>query len=267
MFRELSNNMCLILLAYKKHPQYPTIIAANRDEFYERPTREVQFWNTSPDLLAGKDLLGGGTWMGITRSGRFSAVTNFREPLKDNKNMVSRGFLVRNYLEENTLPKEYLKKIKKYAHLYDGFNLIVGNVEKLFYYSNRQNQIVKILPGIHGLSNHLLNTSWPKVEKGKRFFSEIVSEKKSIDVEKIFTLLEDRSMPPAQLLPHTGVDPEWEKILSPLFITSPIYGTRSSTIILLDRYGKVHFFERSFSMNQGNLIRNKTRKFCFRVSS
>lgn len=257
--------MCLILLAYKKHPQYIAIIAANRDEFYDRPTRAVQFWNTSPDLLAGKDLLGGGTWMGITRTGRFSAVTNFREPLKDNKNMSSRGFLVRDYLEENIPPKDYLKKIKKMAHLYGGFNLIVGNVDELFYYSNRPNQIVKILPGIHGLSNHLLNTCWPKVEKGKRSFCEIVSENKPIDIEKIFTLLEDKSMPPSQLLPHTGIDPGWEKILSPIFITSPVYGTRSSTIMMLDRYGKVEFFERSFTMNQGTLIKDKIRKFCFKV--
>lgn len=247
------------------HPQYRLVIAANRDEFYERQTRPAQFWKTSPDLLAGKDLRGGGTWMGITRSGRFGAITNYREPQNVIKNAPSRGFLVRDFLETPLPPLDYLKKNKNAADHYNGFNLIVGTTKDLFYYSNRQNNIIKILPGIHGLSNHLINTPWPKVVKGKQSLWNIVSENVPLDIEKIFTLLKDNNSPPDRLLPNTGVGFQWEKILSPIFITSSTYGTRSSTVLLWDRHGKVKFFERSFIMNGGEFTKAETREFCFKI--
>ena len=258
--------MCLILISYETHPDYRAIIAANRDEFYQRPTRAAGFWNTVPDMLAGKDLQGGGTWMGISRRGRFAAVTNYREPNVSIEDPPSRGILVLDFLRRNTHPENYLKEINSVAHGYHGFNIIVGNGEGLFYYSNRGKNIIKVLPGIHGLSNHLINSPWPKVEKGKQELSAILSTDKNIDIEKIFKLLADRSVPPDQLLPDTGVGLEWEKILSPLFITSSIYGTRSSTILLWDRNNNINFFERSFIMTKDAEMRPETLNFCFHIT-
>lgn len=255
--------MCLILFSYDKHPRYKLIFAANRDEFYDRPTRPAQFWNGSPDLLAGKDLKGGGTWMGITRTGRIAAITNFREPENTTKNAPSRGFLVRDFLETDYSPEDYLNKINKIGGLYNGFNLIVGTPDGLFYYSNRQNNILKIPPGNHGLSNHLINTDWPKVKKGTQRLAQTISKDNLPDTEILFSILQDQYQPPDHLLPNTGVAIEWERILSPLFITSSTYGTRSSTILLWDRNGNIEFTERTFIPRQGNIVKNETRKFRF----
>jgi uncharacterized protein with NRDE domain len=257
--------MCLILFSYNIHPRYKLIFAANRDEFYDRPTRPAQFWNNSPDLLAGKDLKGGGTWMGITRSGRFAAITNFREPELMMDNPPSRGFLVLDFLETDSSPENYLSVIKETGQLYNGFNLLVGTFDRLHYYSNRQNKIIEIPPGIHGLSNHLIDTDWPKVKKGKRLLAEMISQHDFPDMETLFSVLQDRSKPPDQLLPNTGVSLERERILSPLFITSDNYGTRSSTILLWDRNGNIDFSERSFTPCQGHIIEKETRKFSITI--
>ncbi len=257
--------MCLILFSYDKHPAYKLIFAANRDEFYERPTRPAQFWNGSPDLLAGKDLKGGGTWMGITRTGRFAAITNFREPENVTKNAPSRGFLVRDFLETSSSPENYLKMIKKIGGSYNGFNLLVGTPDGIFYYSNRQTKILKIPPGIHGLSNHLINTDWPKVIKGKQLLAEIISQDKLPDTKNLLSILQDQSIPPDHLLPNTGVSLEWERTLSPLFITSSTYGTRSSTILLWDRNGNINFYERTFTADQGCVVNSETREFRFQM--
>jgi uncharacterized protein with NRDE domain len=257
--------MCLILFSYNKHPRYRLIFAANRDEFYERPTRPAQFWNASPDLLAGKDLKGGGTWMGITRNGRFAAITNFREPENIRQNLPSRGFLVRNFLETDSSPENYLKMIKKIGDRYNGFNLLVGTHDGIFYYSNRQTRILEISPGIHGLSNHLINTDWPKVKKGKQLLAEIISQDNFPNMTNLFSILQDRSKPPDHLLPNTGVPLEWERILSPLFITGTIYGTRSSTIFLWDKDGNIEFVERTFTPDQNCIVKSDTQKFSFTI--
>jgi uncharacterized protein with NRDE domain len=257
--------MCLILFSYNKHPRYNLIFAANRDEFYKRPTRPAQFWNGSPDLLAGKDLKGGGTWMGITRTGRFAAITNFREPENITENTPSRGFLVRDFLDTNSSPENYLNMIREAGGRYNGFNLLVGTPDGILYYSNRQNKIFNIPPGLHGLSNHLINTDWPKVKKGKQLLAEAISQANFPDMETLFSVLKDRSKPPDHLLPKTGVSLEWERILSPLFIHSRTYGTRSSTILLWDRNGNIDFFERSFMPDQEDFVKNETRKFCFKI--
>jgi uncharacterized protein with NRDE domain len=255
--------MCLILFSYDKHPRYKLIFAANRDEFYDRPTRPAKFWNASPDLLAGKDLKGGGTWMGITRSGRIAAITNFREPEYTIENAPSRGFLVRDFLESDLSSKDYLNKISKIGGLYNGFNLIVGTPDGLFYYSNRQNKILKISPGIHGISNHLINTNWPKVKKGTQLLADIISKDNCPDTEALFSMLQDQTQPPDCLLPNTGVSLEWERLLSPLFITGSIYGTRSSTILLWDRDGNIKFSERTFTPDHGRIVNSETREFRF----
>jgi uncharacterized protein with NRDE domain len=159
--------MCLILFSFKHHPRYPLVIAANRDEFYNRASSPAAFWDDEPGMLAGKDLVAGGTWFGVTRSGRIAAITNYREPGFHRMDAPSRGALVTGYLRGAEAPEEYLKKLEKEAGRYNGFSLIWGGVRRLYYFSNRSGGFQEMTPGLYGLSNHLLNTAWPKVERGK----------------------------------------------------------------------------------------------------
>ena len=236
--------MCLILLAWKADRDYPLVLAANRDEFYDRPSARAGFWEEDPDLLAGRDLREGGTWLGATRAGRVAALTNYREPASLKTGAPSRGRLAVDYLRGRENPEAYLDGIAP-AGDYNGFNLLVGNPDGLFCFSNRGSR-VRIEPGIHGLSNRLLDTPWPKVERGKEALATLLKQGKPTP-EKMLDLLADRSRPPDQSLPDTGVGLEWERILSPLFIVSPVYGTRSSTVLLVDRSGEVTFAERTFN--------------------
>ena len=238
--------MCLILFAYRSHPLYPLIIAANRDEFYERPSAPAEFWDESPDLLAGRDLQGGGTWLGITKSRRIAAVTNFRDPMSYKGNAPSRGLLVSDFLRGDEGPKEFIWRIRPAAEVYNGFNIIVGDLFRLCCFSNRDDIIREIEPGIHGLSNHLLDTPWPKIERGKEMLATLLSEEEHPSAGAIFDILADTARPDDNLLPETGVGLEIERVLSPLFITSPGYGTRSSTVIFIDSVNMVRFTERTF---------------------
>lgn len=237
--------MCLIIFAYNAHPDYRLIVVGNRDEFYERPTAPLSFWPEHPSLLAGKDLVAGGTWMGITTNGRFAAITNYRSPKLLKKDAKSRGPLVSDFLKSSLAPKEYLKKIAHTADQYNPFNLLVRDNASLMYLSSVNRQIVTLKKGIYGLSNHLLDTTWPKVERGKAGLKAILSQPESTWESSIFELLSDQTRPPENRLPDTGVGIEWEKILSPLFITSPTYGTRSSTILLQRYDGHVFVEERN----------------------
>ncbi|MBA4422867.1 MAG: hypothetical protein C0390_07150 [Syntrophus sp. (in: bacteria)] len=238
--------MCLILFAWKAHKNFPLILIANRDEFYERPTAQAVLWDDAPGLLAGRDLQEGGTWLGITRRGKLAALTNYRDPASLKLNAPSRGHLVSDYLRGRQTPENYLRRIRPRAVQYNGFSLLVGNGSELFCFSNR-NGLQKPAPGIHGLSNHLLDTPWPKVERGKQALSELISGQKNPSPEALLDLLTDRSRPPDEQLPVTGVGREWEQVLSPLFIESRVYGTRSSTILIIDRKGCVTFVERTFN--------------------
>ena len=259
--------MCLILLSYKMHPDYRLILAANRDEFYNRPTAPLDYWADYPDVLAGRDLKGSGTWLGVTQSGRIAAITNYRDPAAHMQNAPSRGILTRNYLTTNSPLQSYLKEVSKMGNTYNGFNLIVGDSSGLFYYSNRATPVHKLKPGLYGISNHLLDTSWPKVKKGKIRLQGQLNGKEGIDLEKIFEILSDSSLPPDDELPDTGVGLHRERILSPLFIISPDYGTRSSSVVLIDRSGQVTFRERTF-VNAGNEIKEgETRKYSFMINN
>jgi uncharacterized protein with NRDE domain len=254
--------MCLILFAWKMHPNFPLILAANRDEFYERPSAPAAFWEDAPDLLAGRDLREGGTWLGITRTGRLAALTNYRDPASLKIGAPSRGTLVGDYLRGRDAPEDYLRRIAPGAGRYNGFNLIAGDPHGLFYFSNRGGARERLKPGIHGLSNRLLDTPWPKVEWGKKVLLDLLSEKRGPSPEALFGLLAERTRPPDDRLPDTGVGLEWEKILSPLFIESPVYGTRSSTVLLIDRKGAVIFVERVFD---GGKDSGMTTRFDFRL--
>ena len=242
--------MCIIAVAYRIHPSYPVIIAANRDEFYSRPTAPLHFWDDKPDILAGRDLQSHGTWLGVNKQGKIAAVTNYRDPESQGDAGISRGRLVSDYLAENSSPVAYLEKIAAQKDQYNGFNLVAGTVDSLFWYSNRGGGIKKITQGIHAISNHLLNTSWPKVEKIKQGMADIISDNKAIDREIVFGLLKDRSIPPDELLPDTGIEKSWERVLSPVFIASETYGTRCSSLITIDNYGKIMFSERTFDYTQ-----------------
>ena len=259
--------MCLILFAYQIHPVHRLVFAANRDEFYDRPTRPARFWKSDPRILAGKDLKGGGTWMGIALSGRLAAVTNFREPGEQKPDVFSRGSLVLDFLKQEVSPRKYLEKVRSQAHRYNGFNLLAGDGQSLYHYSNRSADIRIVKPGIHGLSNHLLDTPWPKVEKGTRMLAKAVSDPGPLKPEHLFAILQDDTKPPDDQLPHTGVALEWERILSPLFVSSEIYGTRSSTVLLWDRDGTVRFAERAFHCGTGTKGDAETFEFRLKMAS
>lgn len=239
--------MCLILLAFKSHPGYKLILAGNRDEYYDRPTAPAAFWEEAPWLLAGRDLRAGGTWFGITTKGRIGAVTNYRNPSFNKTNAPSRGKLVSNFLLGKDKAPDYLDGLKKRASDYSGFNLLIGDQNKLFWYSNRTDGYRILSPGIYGLSNHLLDTPWPKVARGKKAFRRLLSRNRDVEPDAVIDMLSDRSIPDDDTLPDTGVGLEWERILSPLFIISPDYGTRSSTILFIDQRNHVTFVERTFN--------------------
>ena len=238
--------MCLILFAYEKHPQYRLVFAANRDEYYSRPAEPMHLWETEPDVLAGVDLQCGGTWMGITRTGRFAAITNYRDPASILKAAPSRGHLVGDFLSGSGSPEEYLNAILPMGPRYNGFNLFVGDPRGLYYYSNRADRVQAIGPGVFGLSNRLLDTPWPKVVKGRRRLAGLVEEGRGLNPETLFDLLADRVRPADRELPDTGVGLALERLLSPLFIHGDNYGTRCSTVVLWDRQGRVDVWERTF---------------------
>lgn len=240
--------MCLIVFAYDCHPEYRFILAANRDEFYRRPTAAAAFWPDCPDVLAGRDLEAGGTWLGITRSGRFAALTNYRDPATHMDGNRSRGQLVQAYLCGRSSPAEYLAGVRESGHLYNGFNLLVGDAGGLWYYSNRGGDAQPVAAGIHGLSNHLLNTPWPKVARAKAGLAVCLTA--GIAAEPLFALLGDRTAAADDELPATGVGLAWERLLSPVYIASPDYGTRSSTVLTIDRRGQAAFHERSWPDGQ-----------------
>jgi uncharacterized protein with NRDE domain len=241
--------MCLILLSIKKHPEYKLVIAANRDEYYDRPSAPAHFWAEAPELLAGRDLKAGGTWLGITRHGRVGMITNYRDPASIKENAPSRGRLLSRFLLTQDNPLDFLVEIQHQGDQYNGFNLIVGDQNQLYWYSNRNGHPLPLDPGLYGLSNHLLDTPWPKVALGKNLMANLVAGKESLAPDALFKLLEDRAIPPDETLPDTGVGLEWERTLSPISISSPVYGTRSSTVLLIDQQDRVTFVERTFNGN------------------
>lgn len=237
--------MCLLVFSYRQHPVYNFIFASNRDEFYGRPTRAASFWEEYPSILAGKDMKAGGTWMGITKGGDFSALTNYRDPSIQKENPPSRGHLVLNFLTNSNSPEEYLHHIDQKSEKYNGFNLLAGNLNQLMYYSNREKQLHNLSPGLYGLSNKLLDTPWPKVQKAKAELQSIV-QSEEIPVEALFDLLQYDLPAPDEQLPDTGIPKDLERAVSPIFIKTDTYGTRNSTVVLVDKSGKVTFEERRF---------------------
>lgn len=251
--------MCLINLAYKLDSNYHLVVAANRDEFYKRPTAQAHFWEDAPHVLAGRDLEKMGTWMGITKQGRFAALTNYRDPNEATANKRSRGELVSEFLVGKDEPHSYLESIQQVRDQYPGFNLLVGEGHSLYYYSNMENEIRVLEPGLYGLSNHLLDTPWPKVRKGKEGLERCLNGPSEHIKECLFSSLQQADPAPDEELPSTGVSLEWERKLSPLFIQTPEYGTRSSTLVFM-RQQDVRFVERVYEGGE-----RKEREFTFMI--
>lgn len=236
--------MCLILIAHQAHRAFPLVVGANRDEFYSRPTAPAEFWPDAPEVLAGRDLQASGTWLGITRGLRFAAVTNFRDAQRMQAGARSRGALTSEFLR-GTMPAEpYLESVSRSAADYSGFNLFVADATGLFYFSNRDGEVRRLDPGIYGLSNHLLDTPWPKVSELKPRFDAAIRE--PLDPDSIRHILADRGVAPDAALPDTGVGLERERLLSAAFVVSDAYGTRSTTALSVGADRMVRFNEWSF---------------------
>ncbi len=244
--------MCLILFAFQLHPGYQLILAANRDEYYTRATAPSAWWDDAPWLLAGKDLEAGGTWLGITKNGKIAALTNYRG--KEHKqDAPSRGLLVSRFLTSNLSIDKYSDELGFTGSRYNGFNLIFGDIRKdngiLYYFSNvkGKGEIERLKPGLYGLSNDTLDTPWPKIVKGKKWLEQqVLNRQGSLEIETVFSILADDTIPPDDQLPDTGIGIEKERALSSLFIKTPVYGTRSSTVLSVDNNYQVTFVERNF---------------------
>lgn len=239
--------MCLILFAFNASAKYPLVIAANRDEAYARPAASAAFWTDHPQVHAGRDLEMGGAWIGITRSGRFAAVTNFRDGQPKGIAPRSRGELVGGFLTGTQDAAAYLQDIATRKTEYAGFGTLSGGLNDLWFLSNYGNGIERVTPGVHGLSNHLLDTPWPKVAAGRHELTAILGTDPLQMPDQLFAMLADRSIAPENALPNTGVGIAREKQLGPKFIAvDERYGTRASTVIIVNRQREVYFAERSF---------------------
>ncbi len=240
--------MCLIFLSVNQHPTYKLIIAANRDEFYNRDTAPADYWQDHPSILGGRDLEAHGTWMAMKKSGKISMLTNYRDPKNIKPNAPSRGQLVSDFLLNNHSPLDYLKKVDQVAPQYNGFNLVVGDVNQLYYLSNYKRGIDKLDTGLHGLSNHLLDTPWPKVANGKVQLKSILAND-NISTDELFQFLNNEQRAPDSKLPETGIGIARERALSSMFIKTNGYGTRCSTVILINKQNQVEFTERVYDLS------------------
>jgi len=253
--------MCLIFLSFQHHPTYKLIVAGNRDEFYNRKTAAANFWEDHPDILAGRDLEASGTWMGVTKTGNISMLTNYRDPKNIDPKAPSRGQLVSDFLKEKVSPEAYLQQLERNGKTYNGFNLIVGSGEELWYYSNYKKGVEKLSGGFYGISNHLLDTPWPKVLRGKQKMEHALG-RTAIDPDELFEILYDDQRAIDDQLPDTGLTLEKERALSSMFIKTDNYGSRCSTVILIDKTNNVLFSERNYDLTTFEYT-TKTYRFAF----
>ena len=273
--------MCLLVLAWRAHPRYRLVLAANRDEYHERLAEPLSKWPSPPGILAGRDVRAGGTWLGLDPARRFGVVTNFRELQRPRRSAPSRGRLIPDYLAEPQTPERYLARLETDAPGYSGFNLVVGDLEQIWYASNRMDRFAQALPpGVHGLSNEFLDSPWPKLQRVRGAFeSWLASETPSAPtdntaikatgapaspalaacdsaesattsatVASLFAMLADRT-PAPEGSPGTGLPPDWERTLSSPFVIHPTYGTRCSTVLLIEPSGATVMAERRFAAN------------------
>lgn len=237
--------MCLIAIAHESHPDYPLLVAANRDEYYRRPTASAEFWEEAPQLLAGRDLQAGGTWLGITSHGRFAAITNHRNPPSTPAQPRSRGMLTLDFLTGTRPAAVYLEEVAAQGGEYAGFNLLLRDHSGLYYFSNSEGRIRQLEPGVYGLSNGLLDSGWPKQQQAAAVLEELLPG--PVSHEQLQVAVSDRRPAPWEELPDTGLSSEMELALSSQFIVTGEYGTRATTTLAVHREGRVDFNEQSFS--------------------
>ncbi len=249
--------MCLLVMAYGVKPSYPLIVAANRDEFFRRPTSAADFWADQPHVLTGRDLEQNGTWMGVTKNGRFAALTNVRDPKSIQPAAKSRGLIVSDFLAGSAAPENFIDNLKDRPSHYNGFNLIVSDGSSLCYFNSVSAQSEALRPGIYGLSNHQLDTAWPKVTRSKAALELALRENAQELETKLFAMLTDRTIAADSALPDTGVGLDKERWLSPVFISRQDYGTRCSTVLIVGA-SQTLFVERSFD-STGDVT--QTRRF------
>lgn len=239
--------MCLAVIALDAHPRYAVVVAANRDEFHARAARPAHWWDGAEGepILAGRDLAQGGTWLGVTRGGRWAFVTNVREPGRHDPNAPSRGALVPSLLRGAGAPMDAVASLVASARGYNGFNLVGGKARDAAFGSNRGTGTVALRRGIHGVSNAQLDTPWPKLLRAKAGLAAWAA-RGSDDLESLWAVLGDRTLARDDELPDTGLTRERERMLSSPFIVTDGYGTRCSTLLALARDGEGCFIERSF---------------------
>lgn len=252
--------MCLIAFAWDMHPKYKLILAANRDEFYNRPTAKAGFWEDQPNILGGRDLKAGGTWMTITKDGKFAAVTNYRDLSNIRENATSRGEIPTDFVTGDINPEKYIQTLHEHSEDYNGFNVLVSDLDQMGHYSNYERKINILKPGIYGLSNALLDTPWPKVELAKQKFKSAIGN--SFDHQELLNLMTDTTFAPDIELPDTGISKEMERSLSAMCIRMENYGTCCSTIITVDRDGVVNFTEKSYPVGER---KENTEHYSFKV--
>lgn len=269
--------MCLIVFSWQPDAATPLVLLANRDEFFERPAEPLHWWRDRPDVLAGRDLRGGGTWMGVNRAGRFSALTNFRDgraPMAP-KDAPSRGLLVSAMLDATSFDDDLIR-VERHAHEYAGFNLLAGDLPagKLFWLGNRTHHVggtapapvsmplaQAIAPGVHGLSNAVLDTPWPKLVSRREAFAHALTH--DADDASLLRIMRDATEAPDSALPETGVSRAWERSLSAAFIASPAYGTRCTTLLRYHRDGTVAMTEVTVTPGQAPTVLSDRRDFTF----
>lgn len=253
--------MCLIGIAYRTHPRYPLLVAANRDEFHARPADPAGFWLDAPNLIAGRDRLGGGTWLGLSLAGRFAAVTNFREPATATTGERSRGELVTRFLAGDEPASGFARSVTETGAQYGGFSLLVMDRDSLWFASNRAESPLPVPPGVHALSNQTLDSPWPKVQRMREQLASEASNTRP-GIEPLLGSLRDTAHAPDRELPDTGVGLERERLLSPPFIVDKEYGTRCSTLVRVDADDRVLFREDSYGPAGAMLY---SRRFFFRL--
>lgn len=257
--------MCLILVAYRASSRYPLVMAANRDEAYSRPALPADRWSDCPRVYGGRDLEAGGAWLGYAVDGRYAALTNFRQGATRDHALRSRGELVAGYLCGDTPPAEYLGQARRRDAQYNGYSMLAGDAQDLYFHSNRGDGVVRVTPGVHGLSNHLLDEPWPKVTVGiARLQSWLALDVEPL-AERLFEHLSDRTTAPDHLLPSTGVEPQRERELSAAFIAADRYGTRASSVVIVRSDGACYFGERAFGPH-GVPLYSKVLQFSAGVS-
>lgn len=241
--------MCLIVFAWRPGHVQPLVLAANRDEFYDRPALPLGPWEDAPQVLAGRDLEAGGAWLGIGANGRFAALTNIRDPRQPPFGR-SRGELVAEFLRGELSAAAYLDDLLPRAANYAGFNLLWGDREQLWFFNSREAQPRLLEAGVYGLSNATLDTPWPKLDKAKAALKEVLHRP---EPQALFAILTDPQRPDDASLPDTGIGLASEQLLSSVFIASRTYGTRACSALIVHADGSRLLVERSFGPYGGHL--------------